>query len=180
MHVADPVGRQAIMYTEINYFLMCLSVLVIGGLVGGTLFLYLRELGLSRSRKKQHRVDVLKRRRQGFSGQSGMPSRVGSGVSNNVTHPLAPFNHFNHCHTDGGGGGGPRGWEREEGDTDLDAQRTRFEVGSLVTSRVLDMKPLETMGKMTSHVNHNHHHDRSRVHSDEHSTSQTMTEIVSP
>ena len=33
------------MYTVINYVLMCVSVLVIGGLVGGVIFLYCRELG---------------------------------------------------------------------------------------------------------------------------------------
>ena len=43
--VSESVGRRAAMYTGINYVLMCVSVLVIGGLLGGIVFLYYRELG---------------------------------------------------------------------------------------------------------------------------------------
>ncbi|XP_076447019.1 uncharacterized protein LOC143284230 [Babylonia areolata] len=75
------------MYTGVNYVLMCASVVVIGGLTMGLLYLFLREIGLIRLKRRQDMIDKLKKRRPAFSGQSGLHNRrvCHGDLTNNTT-----------------------------------------------------------------------------------------------
>nr|KAG5696521.1 hypothetical protein BaRGS_021057 [Batillaria attramentaria] len=106
------------MFTAVNYVLMFASVIIIGGLASGLVYLYIRELGLTRRKHKQDLLVVLRRRRQAFSGQSGRPDNC-----NDVS--LSARATYNNTHVglelDSDG-------EDTEGQTDLEPATNRTQV----------------------------------------------------